>query len=90
MTAPEGTSSKEDIASYPTKLPFHFQSPYLIDDSLQDILAACHLAGIRVMAQTDFPRCATGFMKHIPKGPTGIRIASSLTCEAMSQQTTAV
>jgi len=44
------------IASYPTELPFHFQSPYLKNDSLQDILDACHNAGVRVMARTDFSK----------------------------------
>ena len=44
------------IASYPTKLPFQFQSPYLQHDSLQDILNACHAAGIRVIARTDFSK----------------------------------
>jgi hypothetical protein len=44
------------IASYPTDLPFHFQSPYLKGDSLQEILDACHGAGIRVMARTDFSK----------------------------------
>jgi hypothetical protein len=44
------------IASYPTRLPFHFQSPYLQGDSLKDILRACHEAGIRVIARTDFSK----------------------------------
>jgi hypothetical protein len=44
------------IASYPTDLPFHFQSPYLKGDSLEEILDACHQAGIRVMARTDFSK----------------------------------
>ena len=44
------------IASYPTKLPFHFQSPYLTSDSLQAIIAACHEANIRVIARTDFSK----------------------------------
>jgi hypothetical protein len=44
------------IASYPTKLPYHFQSPYLTGDSLPEILAACHAAGIRVIARTDFSK----------------------------------
>ncbi len=44
------------IASYPTELPFHFQSPFLEGDSLHDILDACHAAGIRVMARTDFSK----------------------------------
>lgn len=44
------------IASYPTRLPFHFQSPFLTGDSLRDILDACHAAGIRVIARTDFSK----------------------------------
>jgi hypothetical protein len=44
------------IASYPTNLPFHFQSPFLTGDSLHDILDACHGAGIRVIARTDFSK----------------------------------
>jgi hypothetical protein len=44
------------IASYPTKLPYHFQSPYLEGDSLADVIAACHAAGIRVLARTDFSK----------------------------------
>ena len=44
------------IASYPTDLPFHFQSPYLTGDSLEQIIAACHAAGIRVVARTDFSK----------------------------------
>ena len=44
------------IASYPTKLPYHFQSPFLEGDSLQTIITACHRADIRVMARTDFSK----------------------------------
>ena len=44
------------IASYPTQLPFHFQSPYLTGDSLHDILDACHAADIRVIERTDFSK----------------------------------
>jgi hypothetical protein len=44
------------IASYPTELPFHFQSPYLTGDSLAQIIDACHKAGIRVVARTDFSK----------------------------------
>jgi hypothetical protein len=44
------------IASYPTNLPFHFQSPFLKGDSLHDILDACHAVGIRVIARTDFSK----------------------------------
>ena len=44
------------IASYPTDLPFHFQSPYLQGDSLAEIIDACHAADIRVFARTDFSK----------------------------------
>lgn len=44
------------IASYPTDLPFHFQSPYLQGDSLAQIIDACHTAEIRVIARTDFSK----------------------------------
>ena len=44
------------IASYPTKLPFHFQSPYLKGDSLETIIARCHDSDIRVVARTDFSK----------------------------------
>lgn len=44
------------IASYPTELPYHFQSPYLTGDSLEQIIAACHAANIRVVARTDFSK----------------------------------
>jgi hypothetical protein len=44
------------IASYKTKLPYHYQSPYLTGDSLQDIIAECHKEGIKVMARTDFSK----------------------------------
>jgi len=44
------------IASYPTELPFHYQSPYLTGDSLEQIIDACHDAGIRVIARTDFSK----------------------------------
>ena len=44
------------IASYPTKLPFHYQSPYLQGDSLGEIIAACHAADIRLLARTDFSK----------------------------------
>lgn len=44
------------IASYETDLPLHFQSPYLKGDSLKTIIDACHKAGIRVVARTDFSK----------------------------------
>lgn len=44
------------IASYPTKLPYQFQSPYLKGDSLAEIISACHKANIRFLARTDFSK----------------------------------
>lgn len=44
------------IASYPTKLPFHFQSPHLKGDSLKEIVDLCHENGIKVIARTDFSK----------------------------------
>lgn len=55
------------IASYPTKLPFHFQSPYLTGDSLQDIIAACHAEGIRVVARTDFSKVRRPIYEMYPE-----------------------
>jgi hypothetical protein len=54
------------IASYPTKLPFHYQSPYLTGDSLHDILDACHAAGIRVFARTDFSKVRRPIYENHP------------------------
>ncbi|NLE94938.1 MAG: hypothetical protein GX600_04530, partial [Dehalococcoidia bacterium] len=44
------------IASYPTSLPYHFQSPYLQGSGLDEIITACHAAGIRILARTDFSK----------------------------------
>ena len=55
------------IASYPTKLPFQFQSPYLTGDSLQDIIAACHAADIRVIARTDFSKVRRPIYEQHPE-----------------------
>jgi hypothetical protein len=44
------------IASYPTELPYHYQSPFLQGSSLEEIIAACHGAEIRVIARTDFSK----------------------------------
>ena len=54
------------IASYPTALPFQFQSPYLEGDSLQDIIAACHAADIRVIARTDFSKVRREIHERYP------------------------
>ncbi|MEZ4619604.1 MAG: hypothetical protein R2867_29425 [Caldilineaceae bacterium] len=55
------------IASYPTDLPFHFQSPYLTGDSLADIIAACHAADIRVVARTDFSKVRVPIFEQYPE-----------------------
>jgi len=63
------------IASYPTALPFHFQSPYLQGDSLAQIIDACHAAQIRVVARTDFSKVRRPIYEQHPdwayNSPTG-------------------
>ena len=44
------------IASYPTKLEFQFQSPYLTGDSLERVIEVCHRENIRVIARCDFSK----------------------------------
>lgn len=55
------------IASYKTKLPYHFQSPYLTGDSLQDIIEECHKAGIKVIARTDFSKVRRPIYEQHPE-----------------------
>ncbi len=55
------------IASYPTELPFHFQSPFLKGDSLAEIIAACHKAGIRLLARTDFSKVRRPLYEQHPE-----------------------
>ena len=55
------------IASYPTSLPFHFQSRYLTGDSLADIVDACHEADIRVIARTDFSKVRRPIYERYPQ-----------------------
>ena len=44
------------LASYPTKLKYHPQSPYLQADSVKKMIDVCHREGIRVIARTDFSK----------------------------------
>jgi Hypothetical glycosyl hydrolase 6/Beta-galactosidase trimerisation domain len=44
------------VASYPTSLPFHTQNAFLHGDGLATIIEACHDAGIKVIARTDFSK----------------------------------
>lgn len=55
------------IASYPTKLPYHFQSPFLQGDSLEDIITACHKADITVIARTDFSKIRRPIYEEHPE-----------------------
>lgn len=55
------------IASYPTSLPFHFQSPYLTGSSLAEIIDACHDAGIKVIARTDFSKVRKPLYEEHPE-----------------------
>jgi hypothetical protein len=55
------------IASYPTHLPYHYQSPYLTGDSLLEIVEACHAAGIRVIARTDFSKVRRPIFEENPE-----------------------
>lgn len=55
------------IASYKTNLPFHFQSQFLDGDQLDEIIAACHHEGIRVVARTDFSKVRRPLYEHHPE-----------------------
>lgn len=44
------------VANYRTKLPYHFQNQYLNGDTLEDVIRACHAAGIKVIARMDFSK----------------------------------
>ncbi len=55
------------IASYPTDLPFHTQSPFLQGDSLAEIIDACHEADIRVLARTDFSKVRRPLYEEHPE-----------------------
>jgi hypothetical protein len=55
------------IASYPTKLPYHFQSPFLRGDSLARIIEGCHDGGIRVIARTDFSKVRRPLYEQHPE-----------------------
>ncbi len=55
------------IASYPTKLDYHHQSPYLKGDSLETIISACHEAGIKVIARCDFSKVRREIYERHPE-----------------------
>lgn len=52
-------------AFYPTKLPYHYSSPYLKKDVLRELVEKCHEKGIRVIARFDFSKAHVSiFQKH--------------------------
>jgi hypothetical protein len=55
------------IASYPTKLKYHYQSRFLKGDSLKAIIEKCHEAEIRVIARTDFSKIRRDVFKDHPE-----------------------
>jgi hypothetical protein len=55
------------VASYPTSLPFHTPSAFLHGDGLTTIIAACHDAGIKVIARTDFSKVRLGLHELHPE-----------------------
>jgi hypothetical protein len=54
------------VASYPTAHPFHTPSTYVHGDDLATIIAACHDAGIRVIARTDFSKVRRALYEQHP------------------------
>jgi hypothetical protein len=54
------------VASYPTALEFHTPSRYLQGDDLATIVAACHEAGIKVVARTDFSKVRRALYEQHP------------------------
>jgi hypothetical protein len=55
------------IASYPTALPFHTPSTFLHGDDLAMIIDACHAAGIKVIARTDFSKVRRELYERHPE-----------------------
>ncbi len=54
------------IASYPTDLPYHFQSPFLTGDSLGKIIEVCHREGIKVFGRNDFSKIKQSIYEEHP------------------------
>jgi putative glycosyl hydrolase-like family 6 (GHL6) protein/glycosyl hydrolase family 42 (putative beta-galactosidase) len=55
------------VASYPTALPFHTPSAFLQGDGLETVVAACHAAGIKVIARTDFSKVRHALFERHPE-----------------------
>jgi hypothetical protein len=58
------------VASYRTSLPFHTQSAFLHGDDLATIIDACHAAGIKVIARTDFSKVRRELYERHPEWAT--------------------
>ncbi len=54
------------LASYKSKLPYHTVSNYLRGNSLREILDACHVKGIRVIARMDFSKIPYAVFEQHP------------------------
>ena len=54
------------VASYPTALDVHTPSRYLQGDDLTTIIAACHRAGIKAIARTDFSKVRRALYERHP------------------------
>jgi hypothetical protein len=55
------------VASYPTALESHTPSRYLRGDDLATIVVACHDAGIKVIARTDFSKVRRALYERHPE-----------------------
>lgn len=55
------------VASYSTALEFHTPSRYLQGDDLATIIEACHGAGIKVIARTDFSKVRRALYERHPE-----------------------
>ena len=54
------------VASYPTKLPFHYPNPYLKNDLVGEVIKRCHENGIRYLARMDFSKANRVFYGEHP------------------------
>jgi hypothetical protein len=55
------------VANYRTTLPFQTPSAFLQGDDLETIIGACHAAGIRVIARTDFSKIRRVLFQQHPE-----------------------
>ena len=55
------------LASYDTQVEDHPQNPNLTGDSLEQLIDACHAAGIRVIARMDFSKVRRAVYEKHPE-----------------------